>query len=429
MLSFAPIIPARFSFFAMKANPRNIESNERAKPRSSAAKGREFDLNQTWKRSEAIRNQAHFAKPRRTPRRNRRGSALVEFTLALLLGALVLNQVISFIHERASARAATLEARYLTDLTQAGRRLLTSQTQSLTIGSPVLLSAQDLATQGFLDEGRVYQSVTGRVFSVALLPRSTNETVILARATPHAGEPATPVAPKSGEGIARVGAVYSHAPDALRGPSLNYDLSWMTGGFGALKPVVGDLAALDVFRADQSITPYLHREAQPSAPELNQMQTSLDMGGNNITGVAQVTATTVDVTEQLSAETLTGTTRVIGPLTVQSLTANSTATIEGMANVLGRITAPELIVSGRLQTQRLDVDSATISGSISATTATVTGAMSAETLAADQLVADRVESTDATIRHLASELVTATQFTSATTGTFESLSTGSCSGC
>lgn len=393
MLSFAPIV--RLSFFAIRA----------------------------------IRHQAQPATSRATPRRTRRGSALVEFTLALLLGAMVLNQVISFIDERAKARAATLEARYLTDLAQAGRRILASQTQNLTIGTPILLSPQDLATQGFLDEGRVHQSVTGRAFSVALLPRSANETVILARATPHAGETAAPVAPKSGEGIARVGAIYSNAPDALRGPSLNYDLSWMTGGFGAVKPVVGDLAALDVFRRDQSITPYLHRETQTSAPELNQMQTNLDMDGNNITGVAQVTATTVDVSDTLSAATLTGTTQVFGPLTVDSLTANSSATIQGTANVLSRITAPELIVNGRVQTQRLEADSATISGSMSATTATVTGAMSTTTLATDELAADRVESTDANIRHLASELVTATQFTSATTGTFQSLSTGSCSGC
>ena len=281
---------------------------------------------------------------RATPRSNRRGSALVEFTLALLLGAMLLNQVISFIDDRTKERAATLEARYLTDLAQAGRRLLMSQTQSLTIGTPVRLTAQDLATQGFLDEGRVHQSVTGRALSVVLLPRSANETVILARATPHAGETATPVTPKSGEGIARVGAIYTHAPDALRGPSLNYDLSWMTGGFGSAKPVVGDLAALDVFRRDQSITPYLHREAQASAPELNQMQTSLDMGGHDITGVAQLSVTSAEVTGQLNAGTLTGTTRVIGLLTVQSLTANSTATIEGTANVLGRITAPELII-------------------------------------------------------------------------------------
>ena len=66
---------------------------------------------------------------------------------------------------------------------------------------------------------------------------------------------------------------------------------------------------------------------------------------------------------------------------------------------------------------------------MSATTATVTGTMSAATLAADELAADRVDSLDANIRHLASELVTATQFTSATTGVFQSLSTGSCSGC
>jgi hypothetical protein len=392
-------------------------------------RGRDCGLNKPWKRSKAICHQVQRSEPRAIPRRNRRGSALVEFTLALLLGALVLNQVISFIDERAKSRAATLEARYLTDLAQAGRRLLSSQSQTLTIGTPLVLSAQDLATQGFLDEGRVSQSVTGRVFSVVLLPRSANETVILARATPHAGETAEPTSPKAGEGIARVGTIYAYAPDYLRGPSLNYDLSWMTGGFGSAKPVAGDLAALDVFRRDQSVTPYLHRELQAGAPELNQMQTSLDMGSNNITGVAQMTAASAVVTDQLTATTLTGTTQVIGALTVESLTANANATINGTADVQGRITAPELIASSRLQAQRLEADSATVTGTMSAATATVTGAMSATTLAADEMVADRVESTDATIRHLASELVTATQFTSATTGTFQNLSTGSCSGC
>ena len=65
--------------------------------------------------------------------------------------------------------------------------------------------------------------------------------------------------PKGGEGIERVGLIHSQAPDFLRGMSLNYDLSWMTGGFATAKPAVGDLVALDVVRRDQSILPYLHR--------------------------------------------------------------------------------------------------------------------------------------------------------------------------
>jgi len=369
--------------------------------------------------SRVLRAMARAQASRRSDRgalrikRQRGGFSLVETALVLMLAIVVSTQLIQISSAYARQRAAELDARYLSDLAQAGRNLVLGQAQALSTGQALVLTPAQLEAFGVLDAGVSAQSATGRTYSVAALRRSANEVVILARGAVRAGETAFMTIPKGGEGIERVGLIHSQAPDFLRGMSLNYDLSWMTGGFATAKPAVGDLVALDVVRRDQSILPYLHRTENMLFPELNRMETDLDMGGNDVDNIASLDAGQINISQGLEANTLTGVTEIAGSLQAGGLSLTGTAQIIGDVAVVGGLSANSANVSGGVTASSLEANTARITGDITSTT-----------VSADTMTAGR-----AGLRHLDSNLITARQITSSGRGDFQSLSTGSCTGC
>jgi len=345
--------------------------------------------------------------------RQRGGFSLIETALVLMLAIVVSTQLIQISSAYARQRAAELDARYLSDLAQAGRNLVLGQAQSLTIGQALVLTPTQLEAFGVLDAGVSAQSATGRNYSVAALRRSDNEVVILARGALPAGETAFMTIPKGGEGVERVGLIHSQAPGFLRGISLNYDLSWMTGGFATAKPAVGDLVALDVVRRDQSILPYLHRTENVLFPELNRMETDLDMGGHNVDNIASLDAVQINIAQGLEATTLTGASEITGALQAGGLSVSGTAQFIGDVAVVGGMSAGSANIAGDVSASSLEANTAQITGDITSSI------VSANTITA----------ATAGLRHLESDLITARQITSSGRGDFQSLSTGSCTGC
>jgi hypothetical protein len=345
--------------------------------------------------------------------RKRGGFSLIESALVLMLAVVVGTQLIQIASVYARQRAAQLDARYLSDLAQAGRSLVLGQAQSLAVGGALELTPAQLEALGVLDPGVSAQSATGRIYTVTALRRSANEVVILARGAVPAGEPVFMDSPKGGEGIDRVGLIHSQAPDFLRGLSLNYDLSWMTGGFASAKPVVGDLVALDVVRRDQSILPYLHRTENVLFPELNRMETDLDMGGHDVDNISSLQAVQLNLSQGLQAARLTGVSEIAGTLQSGALTVTGAAEVVGDMTVVGKVDAGSAVVSGRLSANTLEASSAQVTGDMTSSTAS----------------AGSITATTAGLRHLESDLITARQIMSSGRGDFQNLSTGSCTGC
>ena len=136
-------------------------------------------------------------------KRQRGGFSLIETALVLMLAIVVSTQLIQISSAYARQRAAELDARYLSDLAQAGRNLVLGQAQALSTGQALVLTPAQLEAFGVLDAGVSAQSATGRTYSVAALRRSANEVVILARGAVRAGETAFMTIPKGGEEIGR----------------------------------------------------------------------------------------------------------------------------------------------------------------------------------------------------------------------------------
>lgn len=90
------------------------------------------------------------------------------------------------------------------------------------------------------------------------------------------------------------------------------------------------------FSNGQLVSNYLYRNAVPGQPQLNQMNTTLDMNGNDISNAKNVSATTVSTT---STATIGGNT-----------------TIAGTLNVTGNISTPASARVGDVQLNNIQVE-------------------------------------------------------------------------
>ena len=362
-------------------------------------------------------------------RRSRRGASLLDAALAMIVGVFIMSQFVELAERHALKRAAFLDARHVSDLAKAAKSLVIGQTQTFATGTVTSFTSTDLATAGVLTTGRTSQSATGREYSVSVSRRSANEVVVMARAMVRAGEPITYNWPVGGEGVGLVGLVHSESPEFIRGPALDYSLAWMTGGFATAKPALGDLVALEVIRADQSIEPYLHRVAVPLNPQLNTMQTSLDMAGNDIVDAGNLSANALTVTGDLTTSALVGTTDFAGNVTADTLRVTGSGTFEGDLLVGGPFSAQSIAVSAGVTAGTVTTPNITVNGVITGQDASFSGTITTSNLGTATLVTTDLTATDVAAAHVSADLITSEQITSVTQGEFETITTGSCTGC
>jgi len=111
--------------------------------------------------------------------------------------------------------------------------------------------------------------------------------------------------------------------------------AWTTNlaSYGA-SPGPGHLVDALFFNATGALdADYLYRDAIPGRPDLNKMNTAVDMGGNNISNGGQVGAASLVVSGAASAGSLT----VSGATTTGSLAVGSNATVGGNLTAGGQV--------------------------------------------------------------------------------------------
>ena len=143
------------------------------------------------------------------------------------------------------------------------------------------------------------------------------------------------------------------------------------------------------------------------------MDTDLDMGGHNVDNIASLDAVQINIAQGLEATTLTGASEITGALQAGGLSVSGTAQFIGDVAVVGGMSAGSANIAGDVSASSLEANTAQITGDITSSI------VSANTITA----------ATAGLRHLESDLITARQITSSGRGDFQSLSTGSCTGC
>ncbi|WP_170566211.1 hypothetical protein [Ruegeria atlantica] len=373
----------------------------------------------------------HLTQPARIPRKARRGFSLFEAVLVMLLFIPAVSLASRIASDYALEAAGVQEARLLTRVVDAGATLalrdLEDQIAHQTgIGKTRVLSLDDLAREDVWPDGGDRLTSLGREISVIFYAQSSDALVILARASTLPGETTPGYVPRGGEGVGLVGYVPPTSLDRLRGPGLDYDLSRLRAGGVAFEG--RDVAAFRILRMDRHVLPFLHRVSKPGRPELNRMETDLDLGGNDLTGIDTLEAENVTVADAFDITTLTG-----------DLSVTGNVETSGTLRVTGEITTANLTATGIAQARQLEVRGSATIDTLTTTSLTNRGALSARDLVVEgqarinRLATARMTATTITASNILTRILGVTELASAN-ATFNraiirSLTTGRCTGC
>ena len=174
----------------------------------------------------------------------------------------------------------------------------------------------------------------------------------------------------------------------------------------------------------------LYRRPQPGRPGLSRMETALDAGGHDVTGIADADGFTVSVSGNAEAG---GSGAVTGDAGAAGLEAGS---LEAGALGAASLTVSADLVIGRAVAGPVSTGTADVAGRLEAASATAAGALTAETLA---VAGTTSVSGPSSAQALAGEMLTASGTMRAgrisSTGlhgpdaSIDALSVGSCGGC
>lgn len=241
--------------------------------------------------------------------KKQRGFTLIESVAALSIMAAVLGgsaELISKSTDKATAQVAAGHLRAVADATAAYTKdNFTTVIAGATPTVPHKITVPGLVAAGYLSPGFNSENNFGQTVCALALEIAPNkiETVILTTGGQALddGQLRNMMDSLGSEG----GGIYSASPagtnteiigngGGYKFPRGNYHNAGRTcgsAGNGGVNIVAGHGAIAQWFDQSDYASGVLYREAIPGRPELNQMQTNLDMNGQNINGANEITAT------------------------------------------------------------------------------------------------------------------------------------------
>ncbi|MGE4293562.1 MAG: shufflon system plasmid conjugative transfer pilus tip adhesin PilV [Desulfovibrio sp.] len=177
--------------------------------------------------------------------------------------------------------------------------------QATASGGPTI-NTDPLVSEGFLESGFQGHNVWGQTYQICIRQPATNTLQAIVLTTGGRGENAkdvrfaTSVVPSAAAmaggagGFVPTGDIPDQPSSSLRGAFGGWTLD--LASVGITSPGAGHLGALTTFDSSSLGQDFLYRVAVPGHPELNAMQTELDMTDHAIRGVYEVqfTARTLD---------------------------------------------------------------------------------------------------------------------------------------
>ena len=210
------------------------------------------------------------------------------FVFAIAAAALMIPVMVSWMRQSDQTMLGTVAARQLYAVTQAAKGYITAYAGTIeataTPTTPATITVPMLVATGFLPQGFGAVNPYQQGWVVEVLQPSPGDLQALALST--GGQPIPPRdAPRIGAEAGSAGGTVTSAGTAQG----SYD-GWTVSLTNYPNPGVGHLAALIDYSNGQLQNDYLYRTAVPGQPQLNTMQTSLGMGGNDINNANNVQA-------------------------------------------------------------------------------------------------------------------------------------------
>ena len=183
----------------------------------------------------------------------------------------------------------TVAAKQLHQVTEAAKGYITAYAGAIegsaTATTPATITVPMLVNTGFLPQGFQAGNPYGQTWEVQVLqPQPGNlQALVLSQG-------GTPIQPADAPRIASEAGAEGGTIDTANNTAQGSYGGWSVSMNGYANPGAGHLAALVAYSGGQLQSDYLYRVAVPGQPQLNQMQTNLDMGNNNVNNAHRVNA-------------------------------------------------------------------------------------------------------------------------------------------
>ncbi len=181
----------------------------------------------------------------------------------------------------------TVAAKQLHQVTEAAKGYITAYAGAIegsaTATTPATITVPMLVNTGFLPQGFQSGNPYGQTWEVQVLqpqPGNLQALVLSQGGTPIQSADAPRIASEAGAEGGTIDTANNTAQGSYGG--------WSVSMSGYTNPGAGHLAALVAYSGGQLQSDYLYRVAVPGQPQLNTMQTNLDMGNNNINNAQDV---------------------------------------------------------------------------------------------------------------------------------------------
>ena len=213
------------------------------------------------------------------------------FIFAMSAIALTIPVMVSWMRQSDQTMLGTVAARQLYAVTQAAKGYITAYAGAIeataTPTTPATITVPMLVATGFLPQGFGAVNPYQQGWVVEVLQPSPGDLQALALST--GGQPIPPRdAPRIGAEAGSAGGAVTSA-----GTAQGSFGTWTVSLMHYSNPGVGHLAALIDDSTGQRQGDYLYHTAVPGQPQLNTMQTSLGMAGNDIDNTNNVQANSV----------------------------------------------------------------------------------------------------------------------------------------
>ena len=339
-----------------------------------------------------------FGKVRRS---RTRGIALFGALLAVGLAGLFLLFVGIWLQDRLQEAKAVGAARKAVVLANSVESYVHANYGALTAGGVTQVSAGDLQGAGLLPDGfDLAGDAMKRSLEVWVLSQGGGRLRVISMQSVAAGDDSDASAGLF-EGLGEQALGIVDDAGTLKGPTIAEDMAAFRAAAGG-HPREHALAVYQEFDEQGVCGDWLYRRPRPGCSGVSVMQTSLDMGGNDVLGVGRFEVEALSVADELEVNgnfSITGELAVGTAVTVTgSFNVPGGLVFTGDAEFTGRVNANEVRV-----TQGVEAESATVTQTVSAGSVTTAGNVTASG-------------------------VSSTTF-NAGSGYFGSLSVGGCNGC
>ncbi len=229
-------------------------------------------------------------------------SSILAALFAVLVGMLAIRPYISYEHQgmvNTEVAATAGQERLISEAAQAYiQQNYTAVEAASTASTPAIITVPMLQTTGFLPTSMAVSNPYGQTWQVQVLQPTAGNLQALVLSTggktiPQSQAPA--IAAQTGQegGFIPYAGQYGSASSST---AMGAYGGWSVSMAGYANPGAGHLASLVAFTNGNLQNDYLYRVAVPGQPQLNTMQTNINMGGNAINNASSFATTNNQVT-------------------------------------------------------------------------------------------------------------------------------------